>query len=92
MHAQGAGNARAVTPVCATHAVLSTDNYGSDEYIVYNSYETRTTQTCNTATKGCCSSGTVLTQLVQDTSTPYACYLPEEGPNDMAIQARALLT
>ena len=72
-------------------AVVVTDNYASDEYIVYNAYETRMTQSCNTAVKGCCSSGTVLTQLVQDMSTPYACYAPVDTFNDMAMQARARL-
>ena len=42
---------------------------------VYNQYETKTTQSCNLATKGCCNSGTTLTQLVQDTSTQYDCWV-----------------
>ena len=41
---------------------------------VYNEYETKTTQACNMATKGCCNSGTTLTQLVTDHSMLYDCW------------------
>ena len=55
---------------------------------MYNAYETRTTQSCSTSTTGCCSSGTLLTKLVEDTSTSYLCWYPQETNNDMQVQVR----
>ena len=72
-----------------THAVLATfSQYPSFVYgPLYNAYETRTTQACNTSITGCCSSGTVLTQLVKDTGAgAYKCYMLQFMPNDMKIQ------
>ena len=48
---------------------------------VFNEYETKTTQACNPSTKGCCNSGTTLTQLAYDTSTLYSCYQTWIGQN-----------
>jgi hypothetical protein len=74
------------------HAVVGTFNTGSFFgvpylYQLYNAYETQTTESCSTSTKGCCS-GTTLTALVQDTSVLYNCFAPTELPNDFALQVR----
>ena len=54
----------------------------------YNAYETVSAQSCSVATKGCCSS-TSLTSLVLDTSVTYNCYtLSSPGVNDFAISVR----
>lgn len=81
---------RAVSPwltsACA-HAVIQTDNSNGFAWgPMYNAYETRTTQTCSASTTGCCSSGTVLTKLLYDTSTSYTCWLPQYTTNAMQIQ------
>lgn len=70
---------------CA-YAVAFTDTNSPNLYQVYNAYETRATQACSTGIKGCCSSGTVLTKLAQDTGTQYNCYTPLTIPNDMNLQ------
>ena len=54
----------------------------------YNAYETVSAQSCITSTKGCCSS-TSLTSLVLDTSVTYNCYtLNSPGVNDFAVSVR----
>ncbi len=75
---------------CAVIGTFATGNPGAAhggpyQYQVYNAYETKSTQACNTNTVGCCG-GTTLTGFVQNTSTLYNCWTPIQLWNDFALQ------